>query len=56
MSRLSRVRQLWSPAGLSRDFQLFWAGNTSSLLGDRISFLGSPDPGSTPRLGRLPPD
>jgi len=39
---MSRLRQLWSPAGLSRDFQLFWVGNTVSLLGDRISFLVVP--------------
>lgn len=42
MSRASRLRQLWSPAGLARDFQLFWVGNTVSLLGDRISFLVVP--------------
>lgn len=39
---MSRLRTLWSPAGLSRDFQLFWVGNTVSLLGDRISFLVVP--------------
>ncbi|MGH3680752.1 MAG: MFS transporter, partial [Natronosporangium sp.] len=39
---MSRLRGLLRPAGLSRDFQLFWAGNTGSLLGDRISFLVVP--------------
>lgn len=29
---MSRLRGLLRPAGLSRDFQLFWAGNTSNLL------------------------